>query len=359
MSDYWSKTGELFKTIIEKPKMVEKFLKKPPPKYIYDMIMNTMKATGFPKGLFTDEEMDPKFFEADPRNKLEIFQKVIEISKIVTNENFEIKCTNILKGEEPDKTNYFLQMFFKAATNGKDNSKFIQKYLEHRKKKAEEKKKKEAEPSQSKQEAPKKQEPQREQPAPEKKQIVSQPTGAPKKAPKGIILENDDKEPEVSSNDQAFGSETKTKKGTGMKFEKHIFMHDSVMDEDGKKEQAKTKVSKVDLEAIKTHVQEITKNSNPIGKIIEFIGDDIDMMNKELQNWIKESKSYKERYDEEIKKSDETLLPLQNELLELEDSIRDEQMQIKSIKSRLIKNEKIIQNLITNVISFKNDQAPN
>ena len=357
MSDYWSKTGELFKTIIEKPKMTEKFLKKPPPKYIYDMIMNTMKATGFPKGLFTDEEMDPKFFESDPRNKIEIFQKVIDISKIVTNENFEIKCTNILKGEEPDKTNYFLQMFFKAATNGKDNSKFIQKYLDHKRKKAEEKKKKEAEASQSKQEAPKKQEPQREQQ--EKKQIVSQPVNQTKKAPKGIISENDDKEPEMTSNDKDLSSETKIKKGTGMKFEKHIFMHDSVMDEDGKKEQTKTKVSKVDLEAIKTHVQEITKNSNPIGKIVEFIGDDIDMMNKELQNWIKESKSYKERYDEEIKKSDETLLPLQNELLELEDSIRDEQMQIKSIKSRLIKNEKIIQNLITNVISFKNDQATN
>ena len=357
MSDYWSKTGELFKTIIEKPKMTEKFLKKPPPKYIYDMIMNTMKATGFPKGLFTDEEMDPKFFESDPRNKIEIFQKVIDISKIVTNENFEIKCTNILKGEEPDKTNYFLQMFFKAATNGKDNSKFIQKYLDHKRKKAEEKKKKEAEASQSKQEAPKKQEPQREQQ--EKKQIVSQPVNQTKKAPKGIISENDDREPEMTSNDKDLSSETKTKKGTGMKFEKHIFMHDSVMDEDGKKEQTKTKVSKVDLEAIKTHVQEITKNSNPIGKIVEFIGDDIDMMNKELQNWIKESKSYKERYDEEIKKSDETLLPLQNELLELEDSIRDEQMQIKSIKSRLIKNEKIIQNLITNVISFKNEQATN
>ena len=357
MSDYWSKTGELFKTIIEKPKMTEKFLKKPPPKYIYDMIMNTMKATGFPKGLFTDEEMDPKFFESDPRNKIEIFQKVIDISKIVTNENFEIKCTNILKGEEPDKTNYFLQMFFKAATNGKDNSKFIQKYLDHKRKKAEERKKKEAEASQSKQEAPKKQEPQREQQ--EKKQIVSQPVNQTKKAPKGIISENDDKEPEMISNDKDLSSETKIKKGTGMKFEKHIFMHDSVMDEDGKKEQPKTKVSKVDLEAIKTHVQEITKNSNPIGKIVEFIGDDIDMMNKELQNWIKESKSYKERYDEEIKKSDETLLPLQNELLELEDSIRDEQMQIKSIKSRLIKNEKIIQNLITNVISFKNEQATN
>ena len=68
-------------------------------------------------------------------------------------------------------------------------------------------------------------------------------------------------------------------------------------------------------------------------------------MNKELANWINENKKYKDRYDDEMKKSDETLLPLQNELLELEDSIRDEQTQIKAIKSRLIKNEKIIQNL--------------
>ena len=79
-------------------------------------------------------------------------------------------------------------------------------------------------------------------------------------------------------------------------------------------------------------------------------------MNKELANWINENKKYKDRYDDELKKSDETLLPLQNELLELEDSIRDEQTQIKAIKSRLIKNEKIIQNLITNVISFKSEQ---
>jgi hypothetical protein len=42
-------------------------------------------------------------------------------------------------------------------------------------------------------------------------------------------------------------------------------------------------------------------------------------------------------------------------LLELEDSIKDEQKQINSIKTRLIKNEKIINNLITNVIIFKSD----
>ena len=45
------------------------------------------------------------------------------------NENFEIKFTNILKGEQPERTFYFLQLLYKAATNGKNNSLF-QKYLE-------------------------------------------------------------------------------------------------------------------------------------------------------------------------------------------------------------------------------------
>ena len=332
MSDYWSKTGELFGKLIDKPKMHEKLLKKPPPKYIYDIIMNTMKKTGFPKGLFTSQEEDVKFFESDARHKLEILQKVIDITKIVTNENFEIKCSNILKGEEPNKTNYFLQKFYEAATNGNDNSKFIQKYLDHKNKKKEDTQKNE---KNEKKESTKKVEKN------EKKE---------KKAPTGIISENEKNDDFDTNKNDNLGGELKS--GTGMKLDKHIFRHDDIMDE---KKDKKNIISNVDLDAIKNYVQEITKNCNPIGKIIEFIGDDIDGMNKELLNWINESKSYKDKYEDEIKKSDETLLPLQNELLELEDSIRDEQMQIKSIKSRLIKNEKIIQNLITNVISFKGE----
>ncbi len=332
MSDYWSKTGELFGKLIDKPKMHEKLLKKPPPKYIYDIVMNTMKKTGFPKGLFTSQEEDVKFFESDARHKLEILQKVIDITKIVTNENFEIKCSNILKGEEPNKTNYFLQKFYEAATNGNDNSKFIQKYLDHKNKKKDDTQKPE---KNEKKESTKKVEKN------EKKE---------KKAPTGIISENEKNDDFDNNKNDNLGGELKS--GTGMKLDKHIFRHDDIMDE---KKDKKNIISNVDLDAIKNYVQEITKNCNPIGKIIEFIGDDIDGMNKELLNWINESKSYKDKYEDEIKKSDETLLPLQNELLELEDSIRDEQMQIKSIKSRLIKNEKIIQNLITNVISFKGE----
>jgi hypothetical protein len=43
--------------------MQEKFLKKPPPRYVYDMIMSTMAVTGFPKGLFNPEEENSKHFD--------------------------------------------------------------------------------------------------------------------------------------------------------------------------------------------------------------------------------------------------------------------------------------------------------
>ena len=118
----------------------------------------------------------------------------------------------------------------------------------------------------------------------------------------------------------------------------------------------KARFEKADLESVRECVQQITKNSDLLGKFVDFVWDDIESMNKELANWMNENKKYKDWYDDEIKKYDEILLPLQNEFLELEDSIRDEQTQIKAIKSRLIKKEKIIENLITNVISFKSDQ---
>ena len=334
MSDYWSETGKLFGSLIEKPKMTEKLLKKPPPKYIYDIILNTMKKTNFPNGLLTDQEMDHKYFEADPHHKIGILQKVIDITKIVMNENFDIKTTNILKGEQPEKTNYFLQLFYKAATNGKDNSPLIQKYLEN----------------QTKKEIKKKPEPEMPQNfGKESKPKMEKPMKIEK--PKGMIQEGG---VDVQNDDEDKNDNIKIGGGIGMKMDKRIFVHEDLTE--SKSEVKKARVENVDLEAVKEYVQQITKNCNPLGKLVDSLWDDIESMNKELANWINENKKYKDRYDDELKKSDETLLPLQNQLLELEDSIRDEQTQIKAIKSRLIKNEKIIQNLITNVISFKSEQ---
>lgn len=109
-----------------------------------------------------------------------------------------------------------------------------------------------------------------------------------------------------------------------------------------------------DIETIKNYIHDISKNTNPIGKLIDNLQDDVECMNKELNYWKNESSTYNELYEEELKKSEEILFPLEKEYLELEDIIKDEVMRIKSIKSNLLTNEHIIQNLINGVISVKN-----
>lgn len=50
MSDYWKPTSDMFSGLIDKPKMTEKLLSKPPFKYIFDIIVETSKKTNFARG---------------------------------------------------------------------------------------------------------------------------------------------------------------------------------------------------------------------------------------------------------------------------------------------------------------------
>lgn len=47
----WKATSDLFEALIERPKMTEKLLSKPPFKYIFDIITETTKKTGFANGI--------------------------------------------------------------------------------------------------------------------------------------------------------------------------------------------------------------------------------------------------------------------------------------------------------------------
>lgn len=47
----WKTTAEMFESLIEKPKMLEKYLAKPPFKYIFDIISETCKKTSFAQGI--------------------------------------------------------------------------------------------------------------------------------------------------------------------------------------------------------------------------------------------------------------------------------------------------------------------
>ena len=128
MSDFWKPTAELYEQLLEKPKMTEKLLSKPPFRYLHDIFLAVMAATGFGDGIYTDAEMDSKAnHEKDA--KISILSKMITLTEMIIGEKIDVKPSKIVAGLEPDRTNYFLQQLFRAATAGIKTDPYVRKIL--------------------------------------------------------------------------------------------------------------------------------------------------------------------------------------------------------------------------------------
>merc|ERR1719199_594646 len=76
--------------------------------------------------------------------------------------------------------------------------------------------------------------------------------------------------------------------------------------------------SEQDIEFMKKAIQVLCQSTNPLGKSIDFVTDDIDSMNKEYEHWIKESSSCQQQLHEQQKITEEVIQPLQDQQAELE-----------------------------------------
>lgn len=64
---------------------------------------------------------------------------------------------------------------------------------------------------------------------------------------------------------------------------------------------------KDDVETLKNMVQTLTQNTNPLGKSLEYLNDDIDAMNKEMEFWRNQYHAYNEKLQQEMKVTEECL----------------------------------------------------
>lgn len=117
---FWENTKETLGKLIQKPKMAEKLLNKPPFRYLHDICTCLIRATGFPKGAFNDDEMDHKNIK-DTKSKLKFLTKLINIVAIARNNpglNSQVNPKKIAAGLEPENTNILLQELARAAASG-------------------------------------------------------------------------------------------------------------------------------------------------------------------------------------------------------------------------------------------------
>jgi len=177
---YWEVTAQMFGALFDKPKMTEKLLSKPPFKYLFDIITQTTKSTGFGKGLFKDDEQSADFYDTKEK-KIYFLRKVIALSGAMLKEEIEAKPNKIVAGVEPDKTNLFLQAMYRAATCGEDSGAYVKKI--NAKFAKEEAETGGAPQEDAKQEEPPKEEPKR-KPKEEPKEEPKPKERAPKEEPK-------------------------------------------------------------------------------------------------------------------------------------------------------------------------------
>ena len=108
-----------------------------------------------------------------------------------------------------------------------------------------------------------------------------------------------------------------------------------------------------DIEFMKKAIQILCQSTNPLGKSIDFVTDDVDSMSKEFEHWRRESISCTQELEQQQKMTEEIIQPLQDQLAELEERIREVQSKVNTNKAAILRNDSTIQNLLYSVIQAR------
>ncbi|XP_025261337.1 TRAF3-interacting protein 1 isoform X2 [Theropithecus gelada] len=104
-----------------------------------------------------------------------------------------------------------------------------------------------------------------------------------------------------------------------------------------------------EIEKLRTSIQTLCKSALPLGKIMDYIQEDVDAMQNELQLWHSENRQHAEALQQEQSITDCAVEPLKAELAELEQLIKDQQDKICAVKANILKNEEKIQKMVYSI----------
>ncbi|XP_011784975.1 PREDICTED: TRAF3-interacting protein 1 isoform X2 [Colobus angolensis palliatus] len=104
-----------------------------------------------------------------------------------------------------------------------------------------------------------------------------------------------------------------------------------------------------EIEKLRTSIQTLCKSALPLGKIMDYIQEDVDAMQNELQLWHSENRQHAEALQQEQSITDCAVEPLKAELAELEQLIKDQQDKICAVKASILKNEEKIQKMVYSI----------
>ncbi|RNF07944.1 uncharacterized protein Tco025E_07274, partial [Trypanosoma conorhini] len=109
-------------------------------------------------------------------------------------------------------------------------------------------------------------------------------------------------------------------------------------------------VAESELSKLREQLQLLTKASNPLGKLLESIYDDIDTMARELEMWRSEARSQALAAADARRQTMESLQEVHAQLQNLEDAIKDQVLKTHNIRRSVINNDNAIAGMVRMIL---------
>jgi len=108
--------------------------------------------------------------------------------------------------------------------------------------------------------------------------------------------------------------------------------------------------SKGEVSTLRASIQTLCQSSNPLGRCLEYVQEDLEAMGKELESWrAQRHRRAGELADEEATTAS-ALVGLKGELEKVEEIIREKRAQIRFAKASIIRNDGQIERLLSQVV---------
>ncbi|KAL3837111.1 hypothetical protein ACJMK2_022492 [Sinanodonta woodiana] len=104
-----------------------------------------------------------------------------------------------------------------------------------------------------------------------------------------------------------------------------------------------------EIDKLRGSIQTLTRSANPLGKIMDYVQEDLDSMQKELEKWKTENKEHAQALKRETAITERAVEPLKAQLTEVDQQIKDQMDLIAAVKSNILRNDQKIEKMLRTI----------
>ncbi|XP_052867986.1 TRAF3-interacting protein 1 [Anopheles cruzii] len=113
---------------VKRPALTEKLLRKPPFRFLHDVVHAIIREHGLLEGLYTVDELNSDNIK-DRDSKMAFLQKLIDVVKLITGKDLNVRPSKVVAGLEVERTNELLQAMGYALEQKLDSAEIVRQFL--------------------------------------------------------------------------------------------------------------------------------------------------------------------------------------------------------------------------------------